>query len=267
MLWHNDCPRFAPGDFADRPGVVTPHDELVLAGDGIRIDLPVALMERAATTGWSAANRSARAISASAAMRCRPCRTGPLGASESARRSRKAASTMSRIADLSVATGRRRHPFRGASVASMVRATSDVPRGRAGRHRRRAAPVATPPERQLVRVRGQRRHPKPTGRRLGSGTRNWSLGAAKAAPCTSVPATCPHLGADLATGTVDCGALICPWHGLRLGRRTANSVGGLIRRTTTACWPGCAWTASAVRLPTDASGALRRVRTAPECTP
>ena len=23
------------------------------------------------------------------------------------------------------------------------------------------------------------------------------------------PATCPHLGADLATGTVDCGALIC----------------------------------------------------------
>ena len=30
------------------------------------------------------------------------------------------------------------------------------------------------------------------------------------------PATCPHLGADLATGTVDCGGLICPWHGLRL---------------------------------------------------
>jgi hypothetical protein len=30
------------------------------------------------------------------------------------------------------------------------------------------------------------------------------------------PAECPHLGADLATGTVDCGALVCPWHGLRL---------------------------------------------------
>jgi Domain of unknown function (DUF5914)/Rieske [2Fe-2S] domain len=30
------------------------------------------------------------------------------------------------------------------------------------------------------------------------------------------PATCPHLGADLSTGTVDCGALVCPWHGLRL---------------------------------------------------
>jgi isorenieratene synthase len=57
VLWHNDCPRFAPGDFADRPGVVTPHDGVVLAGDGVRIDLPVALMERAATTGWTAANK------------------------------------------------------------------------------------------------------------------------------------------------------------------------------------------------------------------
>jgi hypothetical protein len=37
------------------------------------------------------------------------------------------------------------------------------------------------------------------------------------------PATCPHLGADLSTGRVDCGALVCPWHGLRLtGRTTAG---------------------------------------------
>lgn len=56
VLCREDCPRFAPGDFADRPGVRTPHGGLALAGDGIRIDLPVALMERAATTGWSAAN-------------------------------------------------------------------------------------------------------------------------------------------------------------------------------------------------------------------
>jgi carotenoid phi-ring synthase / carotenoid chi-ring synthase len=57
VLCHNDCPRFAPGDFDDRPAVQTPDPGLVLAGDGIRIDLPVALMERAATTGWTAANR------------------------------------------------------------------------------------------------------------------------------------------------------------------------------------------------------------------
>lgn len=36
--------------------MTAPLPGLLLAGDGIRIDLPVALMERAATTGWSAAN-------------------------------------------------------------------------------------------------------------------------------------------------------------------------------------------------------------------
>jgi carotenoid phi-ring synthase / carotenoid chi-ring synthase len=55
-LCRNDCPRLAPGDFASRPTVTTPHRGLALAGDGIRIDLPVALMERAATTGIAAAN-------------------------------------------------------------------------------------------------------------------------------------------------------------------------------------------------------------------
>ena len=56
VLSRGDCPRFAPGDHAARPTVDTPHPAVMLAGDGIRIDLPVALMERAATTGWSAAN-------------------------------------------------------------------------------------------------------------------------------------------------------------------------------------------------------------------
>ena len=57
VVCRSDCPRFAPGDHAERPTVATPQPGLVLAGDGIRIDLPVALMERAATTGWSAANQ------------------------------------------------------------------------------------------------------------------------------------------------------------------------------------------------------------------
>ncbi|HEX3712478.1 MAG TPA: isorenieratene synthase, partial [Trebonia sp.] len=55
-LWRADCPLFGLGDFGRRPRVRTPFGGLVLAGDGIRIDLPVALMERAATTGWQAAN-------------------------------------------------------------------------------------------------------------------------------------------------------------------------------------------------------------------
>lgn len=56
ILFKQDCPLFSPGSFAERPTVHTGVPGLVLAGDGIRIDLPVALMERAATTGWSAAN-------------------------------------------------------------------------------------------------------------------------------------------------------------------------------------------------------------------
>ncbi|WP_236792887.1 FAD-dependent oxidoreductase [Amycolatopsis sp. GM8] len=54
--WRADCPLLAPHTYFRRPPIVTPVPGLVLAGDGIRVDLPVALMERAATTGWLAAN-------------------------------------------------------------------------------------------------------------------------------------------------------------------------------------------------------------------
>jgi isorenieratene synthase len=52
-----DCPLASPTPWADRLTVSTPDPRLVLAGDGVRCDLPVALMERAATTGFLAANR------------------------------------------------------------------------------------------------------------------------------------------------------------------------------------------------------------------
>jgi len=54
--WHADCPLFGIGGHRDRPTVTTPHPTLMLAGDLVRTDLPVALMERAATTGFLAAN-------------------------------------------------------------------------------------------------------------------------------------------------------------------------------------------------------------------
>ncbi|MDX3659040.1 FAD-dependent oxidoreductase [Streptomyces sp. ID05-26A] len=57
---HDDCPLFPAGGYARRPGVRTPDEFLVLAGDHVRVDLPVALMERAATTGFTAANRLLR---------------------------------------------------------------------------------------------------------------------------------------------------------------------------------------------------------------
>ncbi|GGW71766.1 FAD-dependent oxidoreductase [Streptomyces xantholiticus] len=53
--WRSDCPLFAVGSHHRRPTVRTPHPWLTLAGDAIRCDLPVALMERAATTGFLAA--------------------------------------------------------------------------------------------------------------------------------------------------------------------------------------------------------------------
>ena len=37
--------------------MATSDPRVVLAGDLVRCDLPVALMERAATTGWQAANQ------------------------------------------------------------------------------------------------------------------------------------------------------------------------------------------------------------------
>ncbi|MEV3973641.1 FAD-dependent oxidoreductase [Streptomyces sp. NPDC050698] len=54
--WRSDCPLFPVGTHHRRPTVETPHPWLVLAGDGLRCDLPVALMERAATTGFLASN-------------------------------------------------------------------------------------------------------------------------------------------------------------------------------------------------------------------
>ncbi|MET7287394.1 FAD-dependent oxidoreductase [Streptomyces sp. NPDC005573] len=54
--WRQDCPLFPVGAHADRPTVRTPEPGLVLAGDLVRTGLPVALMERAATSGFLAAN-------------------------------------------------------------------------------------------------------------------------------------------------------------------------------------------------------------------
>jgi isorenieratene synthase len=55
-LVRDDCPLAGTGAWADRLTVDTPDPRIKLAGDGIRCDYPVALMERAATTGFLAAN-------------------------------------------------------------------------------------------------------------------------------------------------------------------------------------------------------------------
>lgn len=55
-LIEGDCPLVTPEPWERRPGVATPDPRVVLAGDWVRCDLPVALMERAATTGIMAAD-------------------------------------------------------------------------------------------------------------------------------------------------------------------------------------------------------------------
>ncbi|WP_366505142.1 FAD-dependent oxidoreductase [Tessaracoccus sp.] len=56
VLAKDDCTVIGPSGWNERPGVRTPSPALVLAGDWVACDLPVALMERAATTGFLAAN-------------------------------------------------------------------------------------------------------------------------------------------------------------------------------------------------------------------
>lgn len=55
-LVYADCPLVGTEPWRSRPEVTTRDARVALAGDGIRCDYPVALMERAATTGWLAAN-------------------------------------------------------------------------------------------------------------------------------------------------------------------------------------------------------------------
>ena len=71
--------------------MATPQPGLVLAGDGIRIDLPVALMERAATTGWSAANQLLESWGLAGHELCTVPDPRPVGAAALAGRPRRAA--------------------------------------------------------------------------------------------------------------------------------------------------------------------------------
>ena len=51
-----DCPLVGPTPGGRGRACAPPTRGSLLAGDGVRCDLPVALMERAATTGWMAAD-------------------------------------------------------------------------------------------------------------------------------------------------------------------------------------------------------------------
>ena len=62
FLLRRDCPSFAPGAQASRPGVETGVPGLFLAGDFVRTPYPSALMERAVATGFRAGSAIASSV-------------------------------------------------------------------------------------------------------------------------------------------------------------------------------------------------------------
>ena len=123
----------------------TPHPGLMLAGDGIRIDLPVALMERAATTGWSAANH----LLAHYGLAGHALHTVPIqGRSPTLRRlaARKAVGAMSMLAGLK-SRWSKTSPFKVLPRRTVGRPATHLPGRRARDHRRRAGALAAQAER------------------------------------------------------------------------------------------------------------------------
>jgi len=56
FLVRADCPAFTPNSWSRRPTVATPQPNVVLAGDLVKLAFPTALMERAVSSGFLAAN-------------------------------------------------------------------------------------------------------------------------------------------------------------------------------------------------------------------
>ena len=98
----------------------------------------------------------------------------------------------------------------------MGRSAPDLSRGRTETDFRRATAIPSSTQRQLVCVCRQRPHWDCAGAgRHGRRIRAGRLARPRRRAVRRAGG-CPHLGADLSTGVLDGGALICPWHGLRL---------------------------------------------------
>ena len=217
-----------PGTYADRP--TRRHSatrRLVLAGDGIRIDLPVALMERAATTGWTAANQLLAAMGLAGHELSHGSHPGPLGAAALCSRAEK---------------GVRGHEHRRRTMTDAAGPTTGrcgnwpIPPGSwMGRQR----PTYRDASRQIIDAALDRSQRRPSGnwyafaasrdvrsgRPFGTRVAGTEMVAWRDQQpgCASARAACPHLGVPTcATAAVDCGALICRWHGLRLERDTGE---------------------------------------------
>ena len=77
FLLRQDCPAFPLGGHAQRPEVRSPFADLALAGDFVAMPIPSALMERAAASGFLAANSVLEPLG----VRAEPIRSVPRRAS------------------------------------------------------------------------------------------------------------------------------------------------------------------------------------------
>ena len=215
VLCRNDCPRFAPGDHAARPTVATPHrrgagrrrhpHRPARGPDGTRRHHGLVGGEPRCwpTTGW-------------AGMRCTPCRSrAARRRCDGSRSGKGSASAMSKLDRPDVAAGEnlavpgasaravggQRPTYSDAEPAiidAALRRSQRRPSGNwyafaasdAIRDRPLGTSVGGP---EIVAWRGDRRHAARRDRR-----------PARTSAPTWRPARC------------DCGALVCPWHGLRL---------------------------------------------------
>lgn len=73
MLVRQDCPAFPPGSYGSRPRAATGLPDVAIAGDFVSMPFPCALMERAAASGFLAANT----LLARHGVRAEPLRSVP----------------------------------------------------------------------------------------------------------------------------------------------------------------------------------------------
>ncbi|HYD50683.1 MAG TPA: DUF5914 domain-containing protein, partial [Terriglobales bacterium] len=214
FLLRNDCPAYPPGQSHLRPQVATKWPTLALAGDFVAVPVPSALMERAATSGFLAANT----LLAPLGVAPEPIRSVPRlglfaprpkpaqGGERTVRRDRGL--HLRRSAELWLAG-------RPAAPAETIDARPDW---------QQAAPawIATALAHSQA-LPGGGWYVLDATRAIGDRPRRlwvcgqrlvvWRAGGAVHA----APDRCPHMGAELSRGCVRDGRLICPWHGLALG--------------------------------------------------
>lgn len=207
FLMRDDCPAFEPSSHAQRPHVSTVIQGVVLAGDGIRTPMPCALMERAAITGFLAANT----LLAPYGIAAEPITSVPSqGLLAPTRRRASRTSTNGKSEKTLRLFGRRLAP------APVLDTRPDWQQASAAWIKRALAHSQSLPTGGWFAV--------DASSAIGSRPRGYRVNGVELVVfrddrgIIAAPEACPHLGASLQDAKCEQGKLVCPWHGLALGR-------------------------------------------------